>query len=62
MTAISEKVAAALSEARILVLGGQILLGFQLQSAFHETFDKLPPNARGSTPRRCCSWCWRSGC
>jgi hypothetical protein len=46
MTALDKKVSDVLNEARILVLGGQILLGFQFQAAFRETFDKLPPHLR----------------
>src|SRR5215207_6701882 len=39
----AEKIKIALDETRMLVLGAQVLLGFQLRSAFQERFDKLPP-------------------
>jgi len=39
----AEKLKIALDETRMLVLGAQILLGFQLRSAFQERFDELPP-------------------
>jgi Family of unknown function (DUF6328) len=38
----AEKIKIALDETRMLVLGAQVLLGFQLRSAFQERFDKLP--------------------
>jgi hypothetical protein len=30
----------------MLILGAQILLGFELRAAFSESFDKLPGHAR----------------
>jgi len=44
--ALSAKVKTALDETRTLILGSQILLGFQCRSAFREGFDKLPPASR----------------
>jgi hypothetical protein len=41
--ALSSKVKTALDETRTLILGSQILLGFQCQSAFRERFNALPP-------------------
>ena len=43
---LSEKVKIALEETRMLILGAQILLGFQLRSAFGESFDALPTHIR----------------
>ena len=37
----AEKMKLALDETRMLVLGAQVLLGFQLRSAFQERFDQL---------------------
>jgi hypothetical protein len=38
---LAGKVKTALDETRTLILGAQILLGFQCQSAFQERFDSL---------------------
>jgi hypothetical protein len=38
----AEKIKLALDESRMLVLGAQVLLGFQLRSAFQERFGELP--------------------
>lgn len=46
MTALDKKVKDALDESRILVLGGEILLGFQFQAPFREGFDALDRHAR----------------
>jgi len=40
--ALSEKVKTALDETRTLILGAQILLGFQFQGPFRDQFDLLP--------------------
>jgi DMSO reductase anchor subunit len=42
MAKIKDKVENALNEARMLVLGAQVLVGFQLRSVFEPGFDKLP--------------------
>ncbi|HWS89245.1 MAG TPA: DUF6328 family protein [Pyrinomonadaceae bacterium] len=42
MAKIKDKVENALDEARMLVLGAQVLLGFQFRSIFEQGFDKLP--------------------
>ena len=42
MAELRDKIKTALNETRILVLGSQILLGFQFQSAFRNAFDELP--------------------
>ena len=46
MATLGSKVKDALDESRILVLGGQILLGFQLRAPFQEGFEMLGPQAR----------------
>src|SRR5215212_5905445 len=42
MAKIKDKVENALNEARMLVLGAQVLVGFQFRSFFEPGFDKLP--------------------
>jgi uncharacterized protein DUF6328 len=42
----AQKVKLALDEIRMLVLGAQVLFGFQLRSAFQEQFDVIPPQSR----------------
>jgi hypothetical protein len=42
MAKIKDKVENALNEARMLVLGAQVLIGFQLRSVFEPGFDSLP--------------------
>ncbi len=44
--ALTSKVKTALDETRTLMLGAQILLGFQFHGAFQERFDSLPPQAK----------------
>src|SRR3954471_8105657 len=39
---LTEKVKTALDETRILIMGAQILLGFQLRGVFADAFDALP--------------------
>jgi hypothetical protein len=46
MSDLSTKVKNALDEARILVLGSQVLLGFQYRAFFEQGYDKLPPGDR----------------
>src|SRR3981081_2028843 len=43
---LSKKVKTALDETRMLILGAQILLGFEVRAAFSDGFDKLPPHSR----------------
>jgi hypothetical protein len=43
---LSKKVKIALEETRMLVLGAQILLGFQFRGVFNEGYDQLPTEAR----------------
>ena len=43
---LPDKVKTALEETRILILGAQILLGFQFSGAFSEGYDRLPGHSR----------------
>jgi Family of unknown function (DUF6328) len=43
---LSDKVKTALEETRILILGAQILLGFQFRGVFSEGYDRLPAHSR----------------
>ncbi|HEX7955829.1 MAG TPA: DUF6328 family protein, partial [Pyrinomonadaceae bacterium] len=42
MAKIKDKVENALNEARMLVLGAQVLVGFQFRAVFEQGFDSLP--------------------
>jgi DMSO reductase anchor subunit len=42
MAKLKDKVKNALDEARMLVLGAQVLVGFQMRSVFEKGFDSLP--------------------
>ena len=42
MAKLKDKIQNALDEGRMLVLGSQVLLGFQFRSAFEQGFEKLP--------------------
>jgi hypothetical protein len=44
--ALSGKVKTSLDETRTLMLGAQILLGFQFNAVFRPRFDALPPSAK----------------
>jgi len=46
MAQIKNKVQNALDETRILILGSQVLLGFQFRSTFETGFEKLPEHAQ----------------
>jgi cytochrome bd-type quinol oxidase subunit 2 len=46
MEQIKDKVQNALDEVRILILGSQVLLGFQFRSIFEPGFEALPEHAR----------------
>src|SRR5437763_9642376 len=46
MTALKDKIKLALDESRMLILGAQILLGFDLRSAFEPAFDRLPRSSQ----------------
>jgi hypothetical protein len=43
---LSKKVKTALDETRLLILGAQVLFGFQLQGVFQEAFTDLSPTTR----------------
>src|SRR5215470_12472785 len=43
---ITQKVKIALDETRMLILGAQILLGFQLRGVFSDGYDQLPTHVR----------------
>ena len=53
---LSAKVKTSLDETRTLMLGAQILLGFQFHGAFQQRFDDLPPEAKAwmRSPWRSC--------
>jgi Family of unknown function (DUF6328) len=44
---LSRKVKTALDENRLLILGAQVLFGFQFQAVFQEAFAELPSVSRG---------------
>src|SRR5919206_1726327 len=46
MAKLKDKVKTTLDEARMLILGSQVLLGFQFRSALEKGFDKLPEHAK----------------
>src|SRR5438874_13400695 len=43
---LSKKVKIALDETRMLILGAQILLGFQFRGVFSDGYGQLPSHAR----------------
>ena len=43
---LSKKVKVALYETRMLILGAQILLGFQFRGVFGDGYDQLPADSR----------------
>lgn len=43
----AQKLKIALDETRMLILGAQVLLGFQMRSAFQDAFEKLPACSKG---------------
>jgi hypothetical protein len=46
MSQLTDKIKTTLDEGRMLILGAQVLLGFQFRSAFETGFEKLPEHAR----------------
>lgn len=46
MAELTEKIHTALGETRMLILGSQILLGFQFRGVFQDSWDQLPKGAR----------------
>src|SRR5215212_1311883 len=47
MAKLKDKVKNALDEARMLVLGAQVLVGFQMRSVFEKGFESLPIISQG---------------
>jgi uncharacterized protein DUF6328 len=43
MTSLSDKIKTAIDESRMLILGTQVLLGFQYRAFFEKGFEALPP-------------------
>ena len=46
MTALKDKIKLALDESRMLILGTQILLGFQFRATFEPAFERLPRSSQ----------------
>ncbi len=46
MAKLKDKVKNTLDEGRMLILGSQVLLGFQFRAALEKGFDKLPEHAK----------------
>jgi len=46
MAKLKDRVQNALDEARMLVLGTELLIGFHYRSAFESGFDQIPPHSR----------------
>lgn len=46
MAELKDKIKTTLNEARMLILGSQVLLGFQFRSVFEKGFEKLPEHAK----------------
>lgn len=46
MTALKDKIKLTLDESRMLILGAQILLGFQFRAVFEAPFDQLPRSSQ----------------
>src|SRR4051812_48702896 len=46
MAELKDKIKIALDESRMLVLGTQVLLGFQFRSIFEPAFDQLPQSSQ----------------
>ena len=46
MARLKDKVQNALDEARLLILGAQVLLGFEYRSVFESGFERLPEHSR----------------
>jgi len=43
---LERKLKTALDETRLLILGAQVLFGFQFSGVFQELFEELPPSSR----------------
>jgi hypothetical protein len=46
MAQLKDKIKTTLDEGRMLILGAQVLLGFQFRSVFEKGFEKLPEHAK----------------
>src|SRR5437763_2100060 len=46
MAKLKDKIQNALDESRMLVLGSQVLLGFEFRSVFEQGFEKLPVSSQ----------------
>jgi len=46
MMELKDKIKVALDESRMLVLGAQIFLGFDLRAVFEPAFDRLPRSSQ----------------
>ena len=46
MAKLKDRIKTTLDEARMLILGSQVLLGFQFRSVFEKGFEKLPEHAQ----------------
>ena len=46
MTDLSSKVKNTLDEGRILIIGAQVLLGFQFRAVFEQGFEQLPSHGK----------------
>ncbi len=49
MTKLADQVENAVNETRMLILGAQVLFGFQFQAAFQPGFDRLSPESQDLT-------------
>ena len=45
-TALKDRIMSALNESRMLILGSQVLIGFQYRVVFEQQFEKLPASSR----------------
>jgi len=45
-TALKDRIMSALNESRMLILGSQVLIGFQYRAVFEQQFEKLPASSR----------------
>ena len=46
MAELKDKIQTGLDETRILVLGAQVLIGFQFRSVFEKAFEQLPRDSQ----------------
>ena len=46
MSKLTDRIENVLNEARMLLLGGQVLLGFSYCICFEEGFERIPSSAR----------------